>query len=33
MVIREMSEEHINSCVNLSHRVRRESWKKYEKDN
>jgi len=32
MVIREMSEGDINSCVDLSHRVRRESWEKYEKE-
>ena len=32
MVIREMSEEDIGTCVDLSHRVRRESWEKYEKE-
>jgi ribosomal protein S18 acetylase RimI-like enzyme len=32
MVIREMSESDISSCVDLSHRVRRESWEKYEKE-
>lgn len=32
MVIREMSEEDISSAVGLSHRVRRESWEKYEKE-
>jgi len=32
MVIREMSEEDLGACVDLSHRVRRESWEKYEKE-
>lgn len=32
MVIREMSEGDIGACVDLSHRVRRESWEKYEKE-
>ena len=32
MVIREMDKEDIGACVDLSHRVRRESWEKYEKD-
>ena len=31
MVIREMSEVDIGACVDLSHRVRKESWEKYEK--
>jgi GNAT superfamily N-acetyltransferase len=32
MVIREMSEGDTGACVDLSHRVRRESWEKYEKE-
>lgn len=32
MVIREMSEGDIGACVDLSHRVRRESWEKFEKE-
>jgi GNAT superfamily N-acetyltransferase len=32
MVIREMSQEDIGACVDLSHRVRRESWEKFEKE-
>ncbi|MGB2697929.1 MAG: GNAT family N-acetyltransferase [Candidatus Zixiibacteriota bacterium] len=32
MVIREMSEGDIGACVDLSNRVRRESWEKFEKE-
>ena len=32
MVIREMSEGDIGSCIDLSHRVRKKSWEEFEKE-
>jgi RimJ/RimL family protein N-acetyltransferase len=32
MLIREMDKDDIGACVDISHRARRESWEKYEKE-